>query len=226
MGSAIELEDESSDQAKHAVSSEKQEPASNQQVGPLKSALKKPQKAAPKPADGDSDSYSEWEPVQKASSSSQPSRPEDPLLPNGQLDVDIITAEAMTLAQSLATKRTKPSDLIDDSFNKFSFRDVDGLPEWFLDDESHHSKPQRPITAAAAAAIKEKLRALNAQPIKKVLAAKKGRPKEKVKLVVARGGNRGIAGRPRGVKGKYKIVDPRLKKDVRAEKRLKKKLKK
>ena len=46
------------------------------------------------------------------------------------------------------------------------------------------------------------------------------KPKEKVKLVVARGGNRGIQGRPRGVKGKYKIVDKRLKKDVRAEKRV------
>ncbi|RMD39859.1 hypothetical protein DV735_g5271, partial [Chaetothyriales sp. CBS 134920] len=196
-------------------------------------------------------------------------RPEDPLTKNGQLDIDIITAEAMTLAQSLATGEKKAADLIDDAFNRYSFRDVDGLPEWFLDDENQHSKPQRPITAAAAAAIKEKLRALNARPIKKVREAKgrkkmraaqrleklkrksallaedeglsekdkantiarmlaraaKKKPKQQVKLVVAKGTNRGISGRPRGVKGKYKIVDARLKKDVRAEKRLKKKSK-
>jgi AdoMet-dependent rRNA methyltransferase SPB1 len=136
-----------------------------------------------------------------------------------------------------------------------------------LDDEHKHSKPHRPITAAAAAAIKEKLRVLNARPIKKVREAKdrkkfkaaqrleklrkksalvaedegmtekdkaqniakmmskaaKKKPKREVKVVVARGGNRGVSGRPRGVKGKYKIVDARLKKDVRAEKRLSKK---
>ncbi|RMZ92491.1 hypothetical protein DV736_g265, partial [Chaetothyriales sp. CBS 134916] len=196
------------------------------------------------------------------------SRPEDPVKKNGQLDIDIITAEAMTLAQALATGEKKPTDLIDDAFNKYSFRDVDGLPDWFLDDENQHSKPQRPITAAASAAIKEKLRALNARPIKKVreaqgrkkmraaqrleklkkksalLAEGEGmsekdkantiakmmaraakKPKQQVKLVVAKGANRGISGRPRGVKGKYKIVDSRLKKDVRAEKRLKKKSK-
>ena len=196
-------------------------------------------------------------------------RPEDPLKANGQLDVDIITAEAMTLAQSLATGEKRSSDLIDDGFNKYSFRDVDGLPEWFLDDEGSHSKPHRPTTKAAALAIKEKLRALNARPIKKVREAKgrkkfkaaqkleklrkkssmlaedeglsemdkaktigrmmaraaKKKPKQQTKVVVARGNNRGISGRPRGVKGRYKIVDPRLKKDVRAEKRLKKKLK-
>ena len=53
--------------------------------------------------------------------------------------------------------------------------------------------------------------------------AAKKEPKRQVKVVVARGGNRGIKGRPRGTKGRYKMVDPRLKKDLRAEKRRKKK---
>jgi len=186
---------------------------------------------------------------------------------DGRLGIDIITAEAMTLAQQVASGEKSTHDLIDDGFNKLAFRDTDGLPEWFLDDEGKHSKPHRPITAAGAAAIKEKLRALNARPIKKVREAKdrkkfkaaqrleklrkksalvaddegisekdkaqniaklmskasKKKPKQQVKVVVARGGNRGISGRPRGVKGKYKIVDARLKKDVRAEKRIAKK---
>ena len=186
---------------------------------------------------------------------------------DGRLDIDIITAEAMTLAQQVASGQKSTHDLMDDGFNKYTFRDTDGLPEWFLDDENKHSRPQRPITAAGAAAIKEKLRALNARPIKKVREAKdrkkfkvaqkleklrkksalvaddegisekdkaqniaklmskaaKKKPKQQVKLVVAKGGNRGISGRPRGVKGKYKIVDARLKKDARAEKRLAKK---
>jgi len=63
-----------------------------------------------------------------------------------------------------------------------------------------------------------------ARSIAKMMArAAKKKPKRQVKVVVARAGNRGISGRPRGTKGKYKMVDARLKKDVRAEKRLKKK---
>ncbi|RQM06342.1 hypothetical protein DH86_00001138 [Scytalidium sp. 3C] len=188
---------------------------------------------------------------------------------NGRLDIDIITAEAMTLAQQLASGEKSSKDLIDEGFNRYAFKDRDGLPDWFLDDESKHDKPHRPITAAAAAAIKEKLRALNARPIKKVREAKdrkkfkaaqrleklrkksaliadeegmtekekattiaklmskaaKKKPKQQVKVVVARGSNKGISGRPRGVKGRYKIVDARMKKDLRAEKRLAKKKK-
>ncbi|PBP27859.1 Spb1 domain-containing protein [Diplocarpon rosae] len=182
---------------------------------------------------------------------------------DGRLDIDIITAEAMSLAQKIASGKVTARELVDDGFNKYAFKDRDGLPEWFLDDEHRHDKPHRPITAAGAAAIKEKLRALNARPIKKVREAKdrkkfkaaqrleklrkksallqdeegmtekekatsiaklmsksaKKKPKQQVKVVVARGNNKAIAGRPRGVKGKYKIVDARLKKDVRGEKR-------
>lgn len=184
-------------------------------------------------------------------------------------DIEIITAEAMSLAQQLVTGQKTTHDLIDDGFNKWTFRDRDGLPEWFLDSEDKYARPIKPITAAGAAAIKEKLRALNARPIKKVAEAKarkkykaaqrmeklrkksallaedegmtekdkaqtigkmiaraaKKKPKAQVKVVVARGVNKG-QGRPRGVKGRYKIVDARLKKDVRAQKRMAKKIKK
>lgn len=173
----------------------------------------------------------------------------------------------MALAQQMATGEKKSQDLVDDGYNKHAFRELDGLPDWFLDDENRHATPNRPITKAAAAAIKEKTRAINARPIKKVMEAKgrkkmkaaqkleklrkkssllaeddalserdksqaiatmmgkaaKKKPRQKAQLVVARGNNRGISGRPRGVKGKYKIVDPRMKKDLRAQKRLAKK---
>ncbi|RMZ70327.1 et-dependent rrna methyltransferase spb1 [Pyrenophora seminiperda CCB06] len=189
---------------------------------------------------------------------------------NGRPDIDIITAEAMTLAHQMATGQKTKHDLLDESFNRYSLRDVDGLPDWFLDDENRHSKLQRPTTAAAASAIKEKLRALNARPIKKVREAQarkkfkaaqrleklkkksalladeegmtekekaqsiarlmsraaKKKPKQKVSVIVAKGGNKGIKNRPKGTKGKYKMVDARLKKDVRGEKRAAKKNKK
>ncbi|KAB8360718.1 hypothetical protein FH972_024454 [Carpinus fangiana] len=185
-------------------------------------------------------------------------------------DIDIITAEAMTLAHQLASGQITRAQLQDDNFNKYTLRDVDGLPEWFLDDENQHSKLQRPTTKAAADAIKEKLRALNARPIKKVREAKmrkkfkaaqrleklkkksalliedgdmtekdkaqaiqglmakaaKKKPRQQVSVVVARGGNRGISGRPKGTKGKYKMVDSRMKKDTRGLKRAAKRNKK
>lgn len=193
-----------------------------------------------------------------------PQAPQDEGLSIGQsANIQMITAEALTLAQQLASGQKSIRTVVDDGFNKYSFRDVDGVPDWFLDDEKKHSSPQQPITAEGASAIKQKLRALNARPIKKVREAKdrkkfkaaqrleklrkksailvedetisekdkasnvsrlmartaKRKPKQQVQLVVAKGGNKGISGRPRGVKGKYKIVDARLKKDIKARKR-------
>lgn len=88
------------------------------------------------------------------------------------LDIDIITAEAMTLAHQLARGEKSAHDITDEGYNKYAFKDRDGLPDWFLDDESRHDKPHKPITKEAADAIKEKLRAYNARPIKKVAEAR------------------------------------------------------
>jgi AdoMet-dependent rRNA methyltransferase SPB1 len=222
--------------------------------------------------DSDSDSEAGFEIVRRTDEHDDEDNweegPQSEHMKDGRPDIDIITAEAMTLAHQLATGQVTKENLMDNGFNKYSLRDTDGLPEWFLDDETKHSKTQRPITKAAALAIKEKLRAYNARPIKKVREAKarkkfkaaqkleklkkksamlvedesisegdkartiakmmaraaKKKPKRSVKVIVARGGNRGISGRPKGTKGKYKMVDKRMKTDVRAQKRLKKKL--
>ncbi|KAI8071790.1 Spb1 C-terminal domain-containing protein [Gongronella butleri] len=182
-------------------------------------------------------------------------------------DKALLTAEAMTMARQLVNREKSKQDLIDDGFSREGFRDKDDLPAWFLDDESQHNKPNLPITKEAVQAIREKLKALDARPIKKIAEAKarkkhktmkrlqraqkkatdvadnpdmsekekvqtinriisrstKAKPKKEVKLVVARGSNRGIKGRPQGVKGRYKMVDPRMKKELRAEKRKAKK---
>ncbi|KAJ2613121.1 AdoMet-dependent rRNA methyltransferase spb1 [Coemansia sp. RSA 1365] len=179
-----------------------------------------------------------------------------------QADYDLATPEAMTMVRDLANRRTTKQELVDKHFNRYTFNDARGLPEWFVDDEQKHSKPELPVTKEAVRMLREKLRALDARPIKKVAEAKarkkmrvakriagvqkkaealvgnedmteadkarsidrmikratKAKPKEKVTFVVARNSNRGVQGRPRGVKGKYRMVDARMKTELRAKK--------
>lgn len=174
------------------------------------------------------------------------------------------TAEAVSMAHALVNRQMTKTDLVNQGFNRHSFNDKSGLPEWFLEDENKHYKTNIPLSKEAVEALRARQRALDARPIKKVAEAKarkkhraamrleraqkkaeainenadlserekaeniskiiarSGQKTEKKapQLVVARGPNRGIKGRPAGTKGRYRMVDRRMKKELRAQKRI------
>jgi len=76
------------------------------------------------------------------------------------------------LAQGLVNRQTTKTHLINDGFTRYSLNSKEGLPSWFLDDEAKHYKANLPITKEAVRALREKQRALDARPIKKVAEAK------------------------------------------------------
>lgn len=79
----------------------------------------------------------------------------------------------MTLAQQLVNRERTKTQLIDEGFNRHtSIVGGDGLPSWFIDDEQKHFRNNIPVTKEAVAAIRDKLRELNARPIKKIAEAK------------------------------------------------------
>ncbi|KAJ2646542.1 AdoMet-dependent rRNA methyltransferase spb1 [Coemansia sp. RSA 1250] len=89
-----------------------------------------------------------------------------------QADYDLATPEAMTMVRDLANRKVTKDGLIDKHFNRYTFNDTEGLPDWFVDDEKQHSKPALPVTKEAVRMLREKLKALDARPIKKVAEAK------------------------------------------------------
>lgn len=84
----------------------------------------------------------------------------------------LITSEAVTIAQQLVNREKTRTHLINDGFNRYSLNAKDGLPSWFLDDEEKHYKANIPVTKEAVDALRAKMRALDARPIKKVAEAK------------------------------------------------------
>lgn len=172
--------------------------------------------------------------------------------------------EGLAIASLLVQSKKKREDLIESGYNRWA-HDDEGLPDWFVSDESKHYQKQIPISKEMVLEYREKLREINARPIKKIAEARArkkqkalrrlakarkraegitdtedmteheklkhmkqiykkagvlGRKKPEVKYVVAK---KGLAGRravrPAGVKGPYRQVDPRMKKDNRTAKK-------
>lgn len=92
-------------------------------------------------------------------------------------------AETMALG-TMMLRHSKAKSLVDASYNRFAWNDPSHLPEWFVDDENRHYRPQLPIPPALLAKMKEKMLALSTKPIAKVAEAR-ARKNRKAKLKLA-----------------------------------------
>jgi len=100
----------------------------------------------------------------------------------GGMDSDEV-AETRALAKRMLRKKER-ENIIDASYNRFSNMDpIEALPEWFLEDESKHYRPNIPITKEEFLEEKRALQEFNARPIKKVAQAKQ-RKKRKMQLAL------------------------------------------
>eukprot|EP00127_Corallochytrium_limacisporum_P005766 Clim_evm145s210 gene=Clim_evmTU145s210 len=94
---------------------------------------------------------------------------EDPEAANRSYVVD---AGSFAMGKKLA-QRKKKDDVIDEYFNRYAFADdPDALPNWFVDDENKHNKPQIPVTKEEMQEYRRRMRELDARPIKKIAEAK------------------------------------------------------
>mmetsp|Transcript_39814 Transcript_39814/g.40598 ORF Transcript_39814/g.40598 Transcript_39814/m.40598 type:complete len:185 (+) Transcript_39814:1128-1682(+) len=79
----------------------------------------------------------------------------------------------MTLALgTLMLRKSRQKALVDASYNRFAWNDPKGLPDWFMDDEMQHNRPQVPIPDALMRQIKSRHQMTGTREIKKVAEAK------------------------------------------------------
>ncbi|XP_036926222.1 pre-rRNA 2'-O-ribose RNA methyltransferase FTSJ3 [Sturnira hondurensis] len=173
----------------------------------------------------------------------------------------ILDPEGLALGAIIASSKKAKRDLIDNSFNRYTFNEDEGeLPEWFVQEEKQHRIRQLPIDKKQVEYYRKRWREINARPIKKVAEAKArkkrrmlkkleqtkkkaeavvntvdiserekvaqlrslykkaglGKEKRHVTYVVAKKGVGRKVRRPAGVRGQFKVVDSRMKKDQRA----------
>jgi len=172
-----------------------------------------------------------------------------------QLKLD---AEGLALASMMVSSKKIRKDIEDEGWNRYSHGDAHLAPKWFREEEAKHCRRETPVNPELVKEYKQRLREIDAKPIKKVMQAKarqkrramrkmekvkkkvdaitsnddmtqrerinqirtvyknatKSKKKE-VKLVV---GRKGLPTKRPG-KARYKMVDSRLKKDLKAKER-------
>jgi len=81
-------------------------------------------------------------------------------------------AETLALGSLLVESKKSRMELIDAGYNRYTFDKQLDLPDWFVENEDKHNKPQLPISAELMDQFRAKMREINARPIRKVAQAK------------------------------------------------------
>ena len=91
-------------------------------------------------------------------------------------------AETLAIGKQMVCDKKKRFEIINASYNRWSFNDNDGtldvdgninrIPLWFKDDESIAYKVNIPVSKDEIKEYKDKMKAINARPIKKIAEAK------------------------------------------------------
>lgn len=95
---------------------------------------------------------------------------------------------AKTLALgTMILRKSKEKAMVDASYNRYAWNDPQDLPDWFVDDENKHYRPQLPIPPALLEKMHAKFLHLAAKPIAKVAEARARKNKmAKTKLAAAK----------------------------------------
>ncbi|XP_033747562.1 pre-rRNA 2'-O-ribose RNA methyltransferase FTSJ3-like [Pecten maximus] len=173
-----------------------------------------------------------------------------------------IDPTGLAIGAAMVQSRKRKRDIVDSGYHRYMFDD-ENLPEWFLKEESKHTKREMPVSKGDVQEYLMKMRSIDARPIKKIAQAKARKKKKEMRrldrarkkaevisdtaditdrdrwqqikqvykkaglltakkkevtYVVAKKGAGKRVRRPAGVQGPYKVVDGRMKKDMKQKK--------
>jgi AdoMet-dependent rRNA methyltransferase SPB1 len=83
-----------------------------------------------------------------------------------------LSPEELAIGDMIVNSNKTKSDLIDDSYNRYStFDDPEALPEWFVEDEKEHWRKDSVADRRLVSEYRKRTEDINARPIKKVVEA-------------------------------------------------------
>ncbi|KAJ0390263.1 hypothetical protein ATCC90586_011460 [Pythium insidiosum] len=93
-------------------------------------------------------------------------------------------AKTLALA-TMMIRKNNAKDMIDASYNRYAWNDSGDLPDWFVDDEEKHYRPQLPIPKKLLDQMKERFMEMATKPIKKVAEARARKNRQQMKKLKA-----------------------------------------